>query len=80
MTINIYATKDELTNRFMAPSYFEDDAIATRQFRSNINNITLWKENASDFSLWKLGTYDDATGTIIGITPEKIIGGRACVE
>ena len=50
------------------------------EFTYQINNIDQWKFNSEDFSLYKIGTYDQATGTIIGIQPEKLSGGRSVVK
>lgn len=80
MTHTFYVVKDELTNRFLAPQFFNMEEEAKRWFKTQVNNIPLWKDNSSDYSLYKSATFDDETGTVIGITPEKIIGGRACVE
>ena len=73
----IVAVKDELSETYMEPRFFGKKAEAERMFSYQINNIDLWKENPSDFSLYSLGTFDQETGTIIGIPPVKIIGGRS---
>ena len=77
---NIYTVKDELVNKFMQPTFIQDENEALRLFTYQINSIDLWKANSSDYSLYKIGTYDQTTGTVIGITPEKIIGGRSVVK
>lgn len=77
---NIYAVKDELTNNFMQPTFIESDKEALRLFTYQVNNIDQWKFNSEDFSLYKIGTYDQATGTIVGIVPEKLSGGRSVVK
>lgn len=77
---NIYAVKDELTNKFMQPTFIESENEALRLFKYQVNDIGLWKSNASDYSLFKIGTYDQATGTVIGIQPEKVIGGRSVLN
>ena len=77
---NIYAVKDELTNKFMQPTFIESENEALRLFKFQVNSIDLWKMNASDYSLFKIGTYDQATGTVIGIQPEKVIGGRSVLN
>lgn len=82
----MYSVKDELTGKFMNPMYVEatDDVelannIATRDFRSNVNNITLWKSNPNDYSLYLVGMFDDEAGA--EKTPlEKIISGRSVLE
>lgn len=79
----IYSVKDELSGKFLNPFFLgdsettEDEAI--RIFRNNINNISLWKDNATDFSLYQIGAMDDTTGSIAG-EATKIIGGRAVLN
>lgn len=79
MIMNFYAVKDLMTERYMNPSLMEKDEVAIRQFKSNINNIPLWKDNPQDFDLWKLGNYNDETGEI-NYKPEKIINGRSAIN
>lgn len=62
MILGVYAVKDALQGRFMAPGFFDNEEVAIRQFRSNINNIPMWKENAADFQLYKLANFNDETG------------------
>lgn len=77
MTANIYTVKDELTNTFLNPAVIKSDDEAKRLFKYQVNNTPIWKDNPEDYSLYKVGTFDDSTGTIIGITPEKLTGGRS---
>ena len=62
MTIGVYAVKDVLQNRFLSPGYADNDELAIRQFKSNVSNIALWKENPGDFQLFKLANFNDETG------------------
>lgn len=82
----MYSVKDELTGKFMNPVYVEEadgyelaNQIATRDFKSNVNNIPLWKSNPNDYSLYLVGIFDDETGAE-ATAIEKIIGGRSVVE
>lgn len=72
-----------MTNKFMNPMFVEDeensDILATRQFRSNVNNIKLWKDNPNDFELWLVGKFDDETGAE-SVVNEKIISGRSVID
>lgn len=79
MTLNFYAVKDLMTERFMNPALSQDDNVATRQFRSNINHIPLWQDNPSDFDLWCLGSFNEETGEIV-YKPRKVINGRSCLN
>lgn len=76
----IVAVKDELTGCFLQPTFIETKEEATRLFSYQVNSIKLWRANASDFSLFHLGTYDTETGTLIGINPVKIANGRSLLK
>lgn len=83
MLFNMYSVKDELTGKFMQPMFIEQDEtadnLAVRQFKSNLNNITLWKDNPNDFSLYLVGVFDDEAGT--SSTPlNKIVSGRSVLD
>lgn len=81
MNFDIYAIKDEMTNRFMEPQYFRSENEAKRNFQYQINNIKMWKDNAADFSLYKLGEFSEDEGFLIDtICIEKVIGGRALLK
>lgn len=79
----MYSVKDELTGKFMNPMFIEEgehaDSLAIRQFKSNINNIKLWRDNPNDFSLWKVGAFNDEEGAALS-TIEKIISGRSVID
>ena len=77
MTANIYTVKDEMTGTFLNPNIIKTDEEALRIFKYQINNTPIWKDNPEDFSLYKVGNFDDETGTIVGTIPEKLIGGRS---
>lgn len=79
MIVNLYAVRDELSNEFFAPQIIKNDEMAKRQFKSQVNTITLWKENPSDYSLYRIGTFDDETGLITS-NLEKMVGGRSVLN
>ena len=79
----MYSVKDEMTQKFMNPMFVERDdhaeQLAIRQFKTNLNNIKLWKDNPNDFSLYLVGLFDDETGaSSTAIT--KIISGRSVID
>lgn len=76
-TAKIYAVKDELTATFLQPVFVEKEDEILRIFTYQINNTPIWKDNASDFSLYYLGTFDNDSGTIVGDIPKKIISGHS---
>lgn len=79
----MYSVKDELTGKLMNPMFVEDgehaNSIAIRQFKSNLNNIKLWRDNPNDYSLWKVGSFNDEEGASI-CPVEKIISGRSVLD
>lgn len=79
MVLKFFAVKDELANRFLAPTLMNSEAEAKRQFKSQINNIQMWKDNPSDFSLFALGEFNDETGELISKV-EKLAGGRSVAD
>lgn len=74
--INVYAVKDELTQTFMQPNFMDNDLEITRIFAYQINNTPIWKDNPEDFSLYKLGSFNEDTGEFISKV-EKIVSGRS---
>ena len=74
--INIYAVKDELTDTFLQPLFHESDLEVTRIFAYQINNTPIWKDNPADFSLYKLGKFNEETGEIESKV-QRMTGGRA---
>lgn len=76
MIFGLYVVKDELSNHFFNPTPFQSKEEAERQFKTNVNNIELWKSNPSDFSLFKVGEYNEETGEITPVM-EKIGSGHS---
>ena len=86
MYFRMYSVKDELTGKYMEPLYVDEtedlslcDQIAIRQFKSQINNIQLWKDNANDYSLYYVGRFNDEAGTE-AVPVEKITSGRSVLN
>lgn len=64
MKFNIYAVKDELTQKFLQPTFGENEDAVIRIFKTQINSLPIWKDNPSDFSLYQVGTFTEETGEI----------------
>ena len=67
MKLNIYSVKDNLSN-FMQPFYLQNDELAKRAFANTINSEepSQIKTNYADMNLYRIGTFDDDTGEIVG--------------
>lgn len=83
MKYDMYSVKDELTGKFMNPMFVEQGDFskpqAIRQFKSNVNNIPLWKDNPNDYSLYLVGSFDDESGAESSVI-EKITSGRSVID
>lgn len=66
MKQGIYAIKDSVVGAFMRPFVHVNDATATRDFSSTVNDDRndFMKQNHGDMSLYRLGWFDDQTGTV----------------
>ena len=74
MIHQIYSLRDNLANVYMQPQLFQNENVALRNFTMIINETPMFKDNAADFELWKLGEFNDQEGIIIP-APEKIATG-----
>lgn len=79
MEYTVYAIKDDLRNMFHKPEYFRTEVEGARYFKTAINNNEQLKYNSSDFSWWKLGTFDDETGVYTSDI-SKEINGRSVLD
>lgn len=70
MIKNIYSIQDTLIG-FSDPYIMVNEEVAKREY----HNFLKRNPNAPDMRLFKIGTFDDKTGTIISIIPECIEGG-----
>lgn len=70
MIFGLYSVQDVMID-FGAPNLCSNDELAKRGYHNILKNHT----NPEDLRLFKIGTFDTSTGTVIGITPELIEGG-----
>lgn len=79
MNFKVYAVKDELSEQFLTPIFVEKEEQAKRSFTWQINNTPIWDDNASDFSLYRLGYFNSETGDL---TPslEKVVSGHTVLR
>ena len=61
----VLAVFDNLSESFLQPTFVESEEEGIRLFTHQINNIPLWKDNATDFELYKLGEYDAEKGMLV---------------
>ena len=70
MIYKLYAVQDTLIG-FSQPYIMVNEDVAKRDYKERLKV----NPHASDMRLFEIGTFDDATGTIIGETPKCILGG-----
>lgn len=69
MTYGIYAIKDAKTT-FMPANVDYNDASAIRNFEFAARQPdSLLQSHPADYSLWKLGTFDNESGVIVSLWP-----------
>lgn len=60
----MFAVLDKAANLYMAPFFVVAEGVAVRDFMDEANNpSSLLAKHAKDFSLYRLGSFDDATGS-----------------
>ena len=72
MIYTMYAIQDTMVG-FNAPFIMVNENVAKREYNNFLKAPQC--KNPSDMRLFEIGTYDDATGTIVGIIPKQIMGG-----
>ena len=71
MIWNIYSVQDTMIG-FGQPYIKVNEEVAKRDYK----NFLKVEPNSADMRLFRVGTFDDSTGTIIPIVPECIEGGQ----
>lgn len=66
MKLNVYAVKD-VKVAFLQPFFMQNDAVAIRAFTTAVNGdrgSSPIADYSQDHELWKLGTFEDSTGSL----------------
>lgn len=64
MNLIIVSIKDKVTGEHLSPIYVHNTEEAKRVFAYQIESNQMWKDNAEQFEMYKLGNLDTTTGTI----------------
>ena len=73
MFFGIYAIKDAKSS-FMPCTVDTNDATAIRNFENAVRQPgSLLASHSNDFALFKLGTYDDTSGSLDPVDPPKLL-------
>ena len=75
MRTNAYAIFDRASGAYSQPFFLPSDGAARRSFGDSANNTELnVGMHPEDYTLFRIGRYDDATGELAQEVPEKIVG------
>lgn len=70
MIRGLYTIRDEASGLYMTPTTNLTNDAAIRDFDFALKSNELMKFKPQDFSLWKIGEYDDVTGVIDADNPQ----------
>lgn len=80
MKYNVYSIRDNLTG-FLTPTFDVNDASAVRNFQHAMRNPqSLLNSHAQDYDLYRIGVFDQDTGSIESIVPVMVCAGASCKE
>lgn len=73
MKMNVYAVYDSKACFFGQPFFHQSDATAIRDFSDAVNDTSnpanMWHKHPEDFSLLKIGEFDNTTGELLAEAP-----------
>lgn len=76
MKFFVYAVRDVLTG-FMTPTLEQNDAVALRNFAMACDfskrDVSLMAHKPSDFSLFRIASFDSETGVLSPIVPIELV-------
>lgn len=70
--MGLYAIKDDLSG-FTPPIAVQDDKMAKRYFKTQLELNPMMKQNPTDFSIWQIGWYHTKKGIIRAIPENELI-------
>lgn len=80
MKSKIYTVRDAQAEAAMRPVFFEQDAIAIRSFKMSVTNADdPMSSNPDDYTLYRIGVYDDESMLIESHDPVRLMGGLEAV-
>ncbi len=80
MKVNIYSIFDTASGLHRYPMFVNSDGEAIRSFKdASANAESDIGKHPEDYTLYRLGSFNDRTGTILGETPEMLKTALACV-
>lgn len=70
MIRGIYTVRDEASTLYMSLMVNDTDDVALRGFDYALSSNEMMKFKPQDYSLWRVGSFDDVTGILSSETPK----------
>lgn len=79
MNLTMFSVRDAKVEAFLQPFFAPTSGSAIRSLSDAVNDPKHdFFKHVNDYSLWIVGTWDDATGTVVPENPPKAL--LNCVE
>lgn len=73
MILNMYSVKDKAVDAYLQPFFAPSLGSAIRSVSDAVNDTQhQFSKHITDYTLWHLGTFDDATGLIVSDGPDRV--------
>lgn len=80
MILLSYSVYDKAVQAFMKPFYCRTKGEAVRSFMEACKDEKMeFNKHAADYTLFQLGSFDDATGRFTSVEPERVISALECL-
>lgn len=80
MMSEVFTVFDRAVKAFLPPFFARNKGEAVRSFSDAVNSSDhQFHKHATDYSLWMIGSYDDANGHLVGVEPERVITALECL-
>lgn len=73
MELKVYSVLDKAVGAFLPPFYMRSDGEAIRSFAEACNDPKSLGKHAEDFTLFRLGSFDDGSGLFKCGEPERVL-------
>lgn len=80
MKLNVYAVYDAKMQLFGIPFFQAKDNVAIRDFGDAVNDKSpnnMWNKHPEDYSLFRIGTYENENGILLSELPLSLITASA---
>lgn len=73
MVLNMYAVRDVRTQAYLKPVFVQNDSVLERALKDGLDDEnSLFHHHPEDYQVFRLGEYDDSTGTVTAQPPEHM--------